>query len=83
MASVLQIATQKLSSIRRTHHRLDDRGGCRVPVYIVEGTQPSPARVRRRQGLPGHEFPRHTQEFSTENTLGGNFVLPAADDSLA
>lgn len=32
-----------------THHRLDDRGGCRVPVCIVEGTQPSPARVRRRQ----------------------------------
>jgi hypothetical protein len=36
--------------------RLDDRGGCRVPVYTVEGTQPSPARVRRRQVLPGHEF---------------------------
>jgi hypothetical protein len=27
-------------------------------------------------GLPGHEFPRHTQEFSTENTSGGDSVLP-------
>jgi hypothetical protein len=26
---------------------------------------------------------RHPKEFSTENTLGGNFVLPAADDSFA
>ena len=26
---------------------------------------------------------RHPKEFSTENTLGGNFVLPAVDDSFA
>jgi hypothetical protein len=26
---------------------------------------------------------RHRKEFSTENTLGGNFVLPAVDDSFA
>jgi hypothetical protein len=46
-----------------THHRLDDRGGCRVPVHIVEGTQPSPACVRRRQILfPGHEFRCQTSE---------------------
>ena len=48
-----------------THHRLDDRGGCGVAVCIVEGTQPSPARVRRRQchrtlfsGGCAVEFPR-------------------------
>jgi hypothetical protein len=26
---------------------------------------------------------RHRKEFSTENTLGGNFALPAVDDSFA
>ena len=26
---------------------------------------------------------RHRKEFSTENALGGDFVLPAADDSFA